>query len=88
VEASSLAQARDLRAASAPFDLLVTDVVLPDGKSTDETVALHLEGQRVIFVTGHPLDANWLPVEASKVLVLQKPFGPGELIAVVEAALR
>ncbi len=88
VEASSLAQARELRARSAPFDLVVTDVVLPDGHSTEETVALHLAGQRVLFVTGHPLDANWLPVEASKVAVLQKPFGPRELIATVEAALR
>ena len=88
VEASSLAQARELRARSAPFDLVVTDVVLPDGHSTEETVALHLAGQRVLFVTGHPLDANWLPVEASKVPVLQKPFGPRELISMVEAALR
>ncbi|MDP1828909.1 MAG: ATP-binding protein [Archangium sp.] len=88
VEASSLAQARELRAKSPPFDLLVTDVVLPDGHSTDEAVALHRAGQRVLFVTGHPLDANWLPVEASRLPVLQKPFGPGELIAVVEAALR
>ena len=88
VEASSLAQARDLRAKSPPFDLLVTDVVLPDGHSTEEAVTLHRNGQRVLFVTGHPLDANWLPVEASRLPVLQKPFGPGELIAVVEAALR
>ena len=88
VEASSLAQAREVRARSAPFDLLVTDVVLPDGKSTEEALALHLAGQRVLFVTGHPLDADWLPVELRRVPVLQKPFGPGELIAVVEAALR
>ena len=88
VEASSLAQARDLRAKSPPFDLLVTAVVLPAGHSTEEAVTLHRNGQRVLFVTGHPLDANWLPVEASRLPVLQKPFGPGELIAVVEAALR
>ena len=62
--------------------------MLPDGNSTDETVALYRAGQRVVFVTGHPLDANWLPVELSRLPVLQKPFGPGELIAVVEAALR
>ena len=88
VEASTLSEARALRARSAPFDLLVTDVVLPDGKSTEEALALHLAGQRVLFVTGHPLDADWLPVELRRVPVLQKPFGPGELIAVVEAALR
>jgi signal transduction histidine kinase len=88
VEAASLAQARELRAKPGRFDLVLTDVVLPDGNSTDETVALYLEGQRVVFVTGHPLDANWLPVELSKLPVLQKPFGPAELIAAVEAALR
>jgi two-component system NtrC family sensor kinase len=88
VEAASLAEARELRSKEGAFDLLVTDVVLPDGNSTDETVALYRAGQRVLFVTGHPLDANWLPVELSQLPVLQKPFGPGELIAVVEAALR
>ena len=88
VEAASLAEAREQRAKPGTFDLLLTDVVLPDGNSTDETVALHRAGQRVVFVTGHPLDANWLPVELSQLPVLQKPFGHGELIAVVEAALR
>ena len=88
VEASSLRQARELRASSGPFDLVVSDVVLGDGNATEEMVGLFTKGQRVMFVTGHPLDANWLPVEASKLPVLQKPFGPGELLAVVEAALR
>ncbi|MDP2274722.1 MAG: ATP-binding protein [Archangium sp.] len=88
VEASSLGQARELRASSGPFDLVVSDVVLGDGNATEEMVGLFTQGQRVMFVTGHPLDANWLPVEVSKLPVLQKPFGPGELLAVVEAALR
>ncbi len=88
VEASSLGQARELRASSGPFDLVISDVVLGDGNATQEMVGLFTKGQRVMFVTGHPLDANWLPVEVSKLPVLQKPFGPGELLAVVEAALR
>lgn len=88
VEASSLSQARELLGRSGPFDLVVSDVVLGDGNATQEMVELFIQGQRVMFVTGHPLDANWLPVEVSRLPVLQKPFGPSELLGAVEAALR
>ncbi len=85
-EAASLTESRALRAKAPPFELVVTDVVLPDGKSTEETLAMYQRGQPVLFVTGHPLDSNWSPVELARVPVLMKPFGPGELLAAVGAA--
>lgn len=87
VEADSLATSRAAQTREAPFALIITDVVLSDGNATDETVALARQGQAVLFVTGHPLDGNWLPVESARLPVLQKPFGPKDLLSRVREVL-
>ena len=74
----------------APFDLLVTDVVLPGmgGRALSEHLTQRTPGLRVLFISGYTENA----IVNGGVLdpglhFLQKPFLPGELLQAVQDVL-
>ena len=75
------ASAREARALVGPFDLLLTDVVMPDTDGIQ--LASHVDARRVLFVSGY--DQEEL-VEAHESF-LQKPFSRDELARAVREAL-
>jgi PAS domain S-box-containing protein len=88
--ASSGAEAlRVWEAAGAPFDLIVTDMVMPGGVAGRELVA-RLEilrpGLKAIFMSGYAGDAAGAPLREGFDF-LQKPFEPNELLACIRARL-
>lgn len=91
-DAVTVSTMREARAALANerFDVLVADVLLPDGDGIEllnEVVRRHA-GMRVVVVTG---GGNYFgpgffrPIaEALGAIVLQKPFDPAALVSAVE----
>ena len=73
--------AREARALDEPFDLLLTDVVMPEtsGPELAETVP----ARRVLFMSGYDQDA----LARTDVPFLQKPFGRDELLHAVRTLL-
>lgn len=76
--------------ADEPIALLVTDIHLPGGKSGLDVAAVvrkRLPALPVIVATGRPdvLGAEWR--RAERVVLLRKPYGPGELVAMVQRLL-
>ena len=76
--------------APEPFDLVLTDMNLPDGTAGDLLPHLaassrHRPDRHVRLRDGEPRppDRRWTTVG-----LLQKPFAPADLSAAVEAALR
>jgi CheY-like chemotaxis protein len=83
-------EAIDATAAEPPFDLLLTDVVMPEMSGPD--LARRLRGERpslpVLYMSGYTddvLDAHELSHDATA--FLRKPFGNAELIAAVRSVL-
>ncbi len=85
VEAGDGAAAQALVEA-APFDLLVTDVLMPRLSGLDLVSRLRAAGRTlpVIFITGY---ADALIDAAEAEFVLRKPFSPGALAEAVRRAL-
>ena len=80
-----------LERASAPISLLVTDIHLPGGKSGLDVARIMRDRQGslpVIVATGRPdvFGVEWR--RAERVVLLRKPYGPGELVATVQRMLR
>jgi DNA-binding response OmpR family regulator len=73
--------ARDARAAQGPFDLLVTDVVMPGTDGVE--LAGDLDIPLVLFISGY--DQNSL-IEGDAHF-LQKPFDRAELLHAVRGIL-
>jgi signal transduction histidine kinase/CheY-like chemotaxis protein len=77
IEAGNIETARDLLS-TAPVDLLLTDIHLPDGSGVDVAMAARkIRPQMpVIFVTADPLAA---PAGFARATLVQKPFTPRDL---------
>ncbi len=72
------------------FDLVLTDIVLPDGRGPDFVFELLVEkpGLRCLFVTGYTDErVEWERVNELGFRVLQKPFAPADLLGEVRLAL-
>lgn len=90
VEADSAEEAQRVLASGAPFDLLLTDVVLPDAPGP--VLAAHAEsthpGLALAFMSAHPgatlIAEGRLPPGAH---TLQKPFDEAQLAELIERAL-
>ena len=71
------------------IDLLLTDVVLPDGRGPD--IARKLQEERpdlpVLFVSGYPTSDFAHPELGSRDAFLQKPYSHATLLAAVQRAL-
>ncbi|MEK9776330.1 MAG: ATP-binding protein, partial [Quisquiliibacterium sp.] len=79
-------------AQNAPIDLVVSDVVLPDGVSGPEFVARLLQKHPdigVVFMTGYSPDASMALVESELgVTLLRKPFNRAQLAKSVHETLQ
>ncbi len=90
--AATLAQGRE-RLASAAYDALLLDLMLPDGDGLDMTRELRSDPRRrrlpllMLSARGEPLD-RVLGLELGADDYLPKPFEPRELLARVKALLR
>ncbi len=72
------------------FDMVLTDIVLPDGRGPDLVIDLLKEkpGLRCLFVTGYTDErVDWERVNELGFRVLQKPFAPADLLSEVRLAL-
>jgi signal transduction histidine kinase/ActR/RegA family two-component response regulator len=91
LSASTLIQAIAVaRSTAGPIELLVTDLVLPDGGGRDvaERVAELRPEIRVLYVSGYTDDpALRHGISASEVEFLAKPFAPDRLLARVREVL-
>ncbi|HXK20095.1 MAG TPA: ATP-binding protein, partial [Polyangiaceae bacterium] len=91
LSASSLVQALAVaRSTPGPIDLLVTDLVLPDGGGRDvaERVAELRPEIRVLYVSGYTDDpALRRGISESEIEFLGKPFAPDRLVARVREVL-
>jgi CheY-like chemotaxis protein len=80
----------NLQAARKPYDLLLTDVMMPrlNGKALADAVALRWPKTRIVFMSGYAEDAIVHDgVIDVGVLLLSKPFGKSELAQMVRQAL-
>ena len=75
------AGARDARALEGPWDLLLTDVVMPEMDGVE--LARHIDARRVLFMSGY--DQRALAESAGA--FLQKPFSGDELARSIRALL-
>ena len=91
LEAGSVAQAVEVtRSAAGQIDLLVTDLVLPDGSGADVSARVaELRAEiRVLYVSGYTDDAALRRgISESEIEFLGKPFTPARLIARVSEVL-
>lgn len=89
---SSIAGARQCwHAQTGKFDLVLADFCLPDGWAPEllKDLLRHKPHLRIILMSGFSADDLGLDEELARHLdVLQKPFGPGELIHAVENGLQ
>ncbi len=80
--ASSLREARDRVKEGFLPDLLITDVMLPDGNGRELADAIAEAGSPVpvLFISGYPDDViSEFGIEGPTVVFLQKPFTPAQL---------
>lgn len=80
--ASSLGEAKGRIAGGFVPDLLITDVMLPDGNGRElaDAVAESAPAVPVLFVSGYPDDMiSEFGLDGSSITFLQKPFTPAEL---------
>ena len=79
-----------MEAARQPYDLLLTDVMMPrlNGKALADQVALRWPRTRIVFMSGYAEDAivHGGIIDAG-VLLLSKPFRKGELAQIARRAL-
>jgi CheY-like chemotaxis protein len=90
VSATTAEEALELAASHLPFDLLVTDVVLPgmSGRELAQRLGAQPRPPRVLFVSGYTEDAVVHSGELDPALhFLQKPFLRAELLAAVRRLL-
>ena len=80
-DVAAAASARDARRARGPWDLVVTDVVMPETDGV--TLAQEVDARQVLFISGYDQQAL---VQADAAF-LQKPFGRDDLAHAVRALL-
>jgi DNA-binding NtrC family response regulator len=73
--------------ASGTFDLLVTDLVLPDGSGTDLVEDARARGMEVIVITAYGSPQVRARLAARSVACLAKPFDLALLLCAVDSAL-
>ncbi len=81
-QASSLREARGRIDEGFVPDLLITDVMLPDGNGRElaDTVAERAPGAPVLFISGYPDDVvSEFGLDGAAITFLQKPFTPAQL---------
>ncbi|MSS71606.1 MAG: response regulator [Candidatus Latescibacteria bacterium] len=75
----------------ATFDLVLSDVMLPDGRGTDLVFRLRRAQPSLagLFITGHTDErADWEQIRRVGLSVLLKPFGVDSLLEQVDQALQ
>jgi len=91
VGVSNAAQAVELLAASGPFDLLFSDVVLPGGMNGPQLAQHAMQrapGLRALLASGYPRDAlTGLNGNLERVALLTKPYSRDDLARSVRRAL-
>lgn len=78
------------RLAAEPVDLVLLDVCMPvmDGWSVLEAIRARGGGTPVVVISGRPAEGDLRRAfDLGAADYLEKPFGPEELVAVVEGAL-
>src|SRR5579862_9501329 len=78
-------RAAERRLASARYDLLVADVLLPDGSGYELAEKARRTGIRSLLITGHPEEA--LRMQAIGVRHLRKPFGISDFLETINDVL-
>lgn len=81
-QASSLREAKGRIAEGFVPDLLITDVMLPDGNGRDiaDAIAESAPNVPVLFISGYPDDViSEFDLNGSAIIFLQKPFTPAQL---------
>ncbi|MDI1287975.1 MAG: PAS domain S-box protein [Reyranella sp.] len=80
-----------LEAGLLPYDLLLTDVIMPgpmNGKALADEAALRWPGTKIVFMSGYTEDAiSYNGRLQSGVLLLTKPFSKRDLAAMIRRAL-
>ena len=91
VTAMSVADAvRAISGATDPFDLLLSDVMLPDGDGTSVADAARSQWPDlpVLFMSGYSADhVPQAEVTSEHIAFIQKPFTPPKLVAAIEALM-
>jgi DNA-binding response OmpR family regulator len=71
--------------AAAAYDLVIADVILPDGAGTELVAEARDKGAKTLLITGHPGQMNLMDMR--KQPYLAKPFKTEELLAMVARLL-
>ncbi len=91
VEAGNGREALAIIQAGEPFDLLVTDVTMPEmsGAELVQAARRTVPGLRAVALTGHLVESLRVQLEAAGVLeIMQKPSSIEHLAAMLQRALR
>lgn len=93
--AHHVATASSIRAAitamgTFSFDVVVTDLLMPDGHGTEVVVAANAAAPhaRIIVISGDAgqlIPGTWLAAGSDNVSVLAKPFTPARLLSLLSA---
>ncbi len=82
----TLVEAREALQRGDSFDLVIADVMLPDGKAGE--LALVVAGDRLLLTSGHDLADLMASGDVRDVeSFLQKPYTPGQLRGKVRSVL-
>lgn len=91
IAAASVQEARELfDQENGVFDLIFSDIVLPDGNGLELVDQLHLQqkGLRTLLASGYTgHKSRWTEISARKIPFLQKPFTICDLLKAVQDAL-
>jgi CheY-like chemotaxis protein len=85
--AATAAEALAVSAQEPPFDLVISDIVMPDMNGTDLVVLMrerYGKPVKTLFMSGYAQDRFELDANSQ---FLQKPFASSELAVAVHAAL-
>jgi DNA-binding response OmpR family regulator len=63
------------------YDLVISDVILPDGAGTEIVAEAREKGAKTLLITGHPHQMDLMDMR--KTPYLAKPFKTEELVAMV-----
>ncbi len=90
-EATNANEAMIVAAEQGPFDLLLTDIVLPgssDGRALASALSSTCPDMQVLYMSGYPRDAHGSKGTAmAGWLLLMKPFGRADLLTAIRTTL-
>ena len=75
----------ELALSSRHYDLLISDLRLPDGSGHDLATTAVDRGTKIMLITGHPDEVTVLSDQ--QVAQLEKPFSLDEFITLLESTL-